>query len=197
MRGIVMIELDKYDIFRKNKRSLKELSKDNSVPANIQYMTTSEVQAIDFDRVKSIYEDNLGLKGDHASSVDAISQTQDKIIFIEFKNGKMKSEIRKVKEKLRDSVLLFGDIVEKTISYTRENAEFVLVYNEEKNPLPNQLTKGIVQEAPSRTAISKMLAQKGKQEFILYDLERYKKLYFKDIHTYTEEEFEEYARNLL
>lgn len=94
-----MIELDKYDIFRKNKRPLKELLKDNSVPANIQYMITSEVQTINFDRIKSIYEDNLGLKGE--------------------------------------------------------------------------------------------------QEFILYALERYNKLYFKDIHTYTEEEFEEYARNLL
>lgn len=191
-----MIELDRYDIFKERKKSLKELSIDDSDPENIQYMTDSEIKAIDFDKVKDFYESNLELIGGVASSVDAISHTQDSIVFIEFKNGNMKNEKAKVKVKIRDSLLIFGDITDKTISYTREKVEFVLVYNEDKNPLPNQYTRDIP-FSPSRMFISKQIAQLGKTEFVLFDLEKFKKLYFKDVHTYSQEEFKEYAMKLI
>ena len=189
-----MINLDDYDIFKNNKDSLKELSKDDSDPAHIVYMTESTVIAVDFDEVKRLYVNALGISEDNAYSVDGISHTDNAISFIEFKNGKVNN--RNVKDKIRDSLLIFCDITNTDISYTRQNAEFVLVYNEDKNPLPNQYKKDIVQPSASRTFISKRLAQMGKQEFILFDLERYKKLYFKDVHTYSQEEFEEYVLKL-
>ena len=112
----------------------------------------------------------MGLSENCVASVDAISCTEDDIAFIEFKNGAVNN--RNVKDKIRDSLLIFCDITKKNIEYTRRKAEFVLVYNEAKNPLPNQYTKSIIQSAPSRTFISKYLAQKGKNEFILFDLFR-------------------------
>jgi len=72
--------------------------------------------------------------------------------------------------------------------------DFILAYNLEKNPLPNQLTKGMVQESNSHTAIGKYFLQKGGQEYILLDLERFKKLYFREVHTYSQEEFEQYIQ---
>ena len=33
-----------------------------------------------------------------------------------------------------------------------------------------------------------------KKEFIRFDLEKFKKLYFYDVHTYSKEEFEEYLK---
>lgn len=189
-----MIKLDDYDIFRANRKSLKELSKDDSDNRNVQYMTESTITAVDFDKVKRSYVNSLGISEDNAASVDGISYTTEAIAFIEFKNGSVNN--RNVKDKVRDSLLIFCDITKKDIEYTRQNAEFVLVYNEAKNPLPNQYTKGVVQSAPSRTYISKRFAQMGKQEFILFDLERYKNLYFRDVHTYSKEEFEDYQIKL-
>lgn len=189
-----MINLDDYPLFL-IKSSLRELSRDASDENNIQYMTASEAQAIDFDGVKERYEHDLGLIGEHASSVDAILTTPESIVFIEFKNGNMKAEKAKVKTKLRDSLLIFGDITEKTITYTRQKVDYILVYNEQKNPLPNQLTRHVEQDVPSRRFIAKHIAQKGKQEFILYDLERFKKLYFREVHTYTQHEFDAFLHS--
>lgn len=44
-----MIKLDDYDIFRENKKSLRELSKDDSDPNDVQYMTDVPMDAVDFD----------------------------------------------------------------------------------------------------------------------------------------------------
>lgn len=187
-----MIDIDKYEIFRENRQTLRELSKDDSDPSNLLYMTESEITAVDFDTVKTKYVNQLGLSEETAASVDAMVCGAETITFIEFKNGNMKNEKRRVKDKLRDSLLIFCDITKKNISYTRQNVDFILVYNIEKNPPPNQLTKDTVQPAPSRDAIAKYFLQKAKQEFILFGLEQYKKLYFREIHTYSQKEFENY-----
>lgn len=190
-----MINLKDYEIFSVHTGSLKELSKDDSSPQGMQYATENEKIAVDFDEVKRLYVNEQGISENNAYSVDAISHTSDAVVFIEFKNGKV--EGNKIKTKIWDSLLIFGDIVKQTVDYTRQNAEFVLVYNEEKNPPDNQMKKGVVQESSSRLGIAKRFAQLGKTEFIRWDLERYKKLYFRDVHTYTRAEFEEYANQLI
>lgn len=184
-----MINIEEYDIFRDKKSSLKELSKDDSDVDNVIYMTESDAEAINFDSVKTQYVNELGLSEESATSVDGIMYNIPHVTFIEFKNGKMKNEKRKVKDKIRDSLLIFGDITGKSISFIRENIDFVLVYNIEKNPLPNQITKGYVQESESRDYIAGNLMKKAKKEFIRFDLERFKTLYFREVHTYTEAEF--------
>lgn len=190
-----MIKLEEYDIFRKNKKTLHELSKDDSDPNDIQYMTNIQTLAVDFDKVKQIYANRLGLSEECAASADALISASDRTIFVEFKNGKVNN--RNVKDKARDSLLFFCDITETNISYTRENMEFVVVYNQDKNPLPNQEKKSRIQESVSRDAIGKYFMQKGKQEYIQFDLERYKRLYFKEVHTYSTEEFEKYLKAIL
>lgn len=185
-----MINLESYKIFRENKETLKEASKDDSDISNVQYMTESKKEAVNFDRVKRHYVNALGLSEDNAASVDAIMQWEDHIDFIEFKNGKVNN--RNVKDKIRDSLLLFLDITGKNIQYSRENLDFIVVYNLEKNPLPNQLKKGTPQESPSSIAIADYFLKKAHKKLIRFDLERYEKLYFRKIHTYPKEKFEEY-----
>lgn len=51
-----------------------------------------------------------------------------------------------------------------------------------------------MQESHSRLEIAKYFSEKAKREFIRFDLERFKKLYFRDVHTYSEEEFESYIK---
>lgn len=189
-----MINVDLYPILNDNIESLKETSKDDSDTNNIQYMTTSEIAVVNFDLVKRSYVNGFGLSEEVATSVDAIVPMKDGILFVEFKNGKVNN--RNIKDKARDSLLIFLEIIGKNITFSRSNIDFVVVYNIEKNPLPNQITKGKLQETPSRIVIADFFIKKAKKELILFDLERYEKLYFRNIHTYSKEEFEEYLETL-
>lgn len=38
--------------------------------------------------------------------------------------------------------------------------------------------------------------KKAKKEMILFGLQRFETLYFKDVHTYTKQEFKQYIQNL-
>lgn len=169
-----------------------ESSKDDSDSADTKYMTNSNMEVVHFDLVKRCYVNELGLSEDTATSVDAIVGFKDCISFIEFKNGKVNN--RNIKDKARDSLLMFLDITGKNITYSRKEVELIVVYNIEKNPLPNQFKKGKLQETPSRIKIGEHIAAKAGETFILFDLERYKKLYFKEVRTYSREMFEEYLR---
>ena len=48
-----------------------------------------------------------------------------------------------------------------------------------------------------RTEISRYFLGKGNQELILFDLERYQHLYFREVHTYTKEQFGNYIEKTL
>lgn len=187
-----MIDWKKYKIFLDNISSLKEISKDNSDEEDIHYMTESAKEAVNFDAVKTIYTNALNLSEENAASVDGLFEVSEHLVFIEFKNGDMKNQKRKVKDKIYNSLLMFCDITKKHISDTREWLEFILVYNINKNPLPNQIKKSQVQESPSRTNIAKHFSGKANEEFIRFGLEKFKVLYFSDVHTYSEVEFKEY-----
>lgn len=80
-----MINLELYSILQNNKASLRATSKDDSDPSSIQYMTSSETDAVNFDLVKRHYTNEFGLSEDSITSVDAIIPLRDRILFIEFK----------------------------------------------------------------------------------------------------------------
>lgn len=163
-----------YQLLKDHISNLKETSKDTSDATNIQYMTTSTLPAIDFDAVKTAYLNFLGLSEEHAKSIDALALCDSPLVFIEFKNGNMQHEKGAVKNKIRDSLLILCDIICKSIGFTRENMEFILVYNEAKN---------------SRVGIGKYLTNLEGKSSILFGLEKYEKIYFKHVYTYTEDEF--------
>ena len=163
-----MMEYNLYETFREHISTLKECSKDHSDPDCIKFMTESQLEAINFDTVKTKYANDLVLSEECAASVDALLETDENIAFVEFKNGKVNN--RNIKDKIRDSLLLFCDLTKQTISDTRKNLDFIVVYNEEKNPLPNQFKKQAVSDAPSRIAIGKYFLGKGNEELIRFDL---------------------------
>lgn len=191
-----MIKSEDYKIFKENLSTLKELSKDTSEKNNISYMTQSELKAIDFDTVKTQYANKLHLSEETASSLDAILLIHEHEVFIEFKNGNIKNEKRKIKDKIRDSLLIYCDITDKHISYTRANIVFILVYNEKKNPIPHNLKLENSVRQNAREKIAEHIIKKANEELIRFDLEKFKTLYFKEVHTYTENEFEEYLKNI-
>ena len=124
-------------------------------------------------------------------SNDALYIGKDnKIFFVEFKNGaleKNKKMIFNVYNKIYDSLLIFNDIVHQNISFCRENLYFILVYNESKNSYEECETK---QEDSPKAMISKFIHNKAKKKFVRFGLDKFEKIYFKEVFTYTESEFE-------
>ncbi len=171
-----MIDIDSVPIFRDNKATLKSRSLDN---AEGEYMTESSIVATNFDDVKRIYTNCLGHSDHDAYSIDALLQSQEAVVFIEFKNGK-NIENSIIRWKAYDSLIMFNDLTDSTVKDSRKSIDLIVVYNKEK------------QKTPSRTEIGKTIMSLSGEELILFNLERYKGLYFHDVHTYSQDEFESY-----
>ena len=187
-----MINVQNYIEFKDCMSTLKEASKDDNDKNNIRYMINDTRDVVDFDMVKTKYANKLGLSEEVAKSVDALYDGKNKDVFIEFKNGNMANQKSAVRDKVRNSLLLFGDITGKSISYTRNSAEFVLVYNEEKNTDIKRVKKSSVQNSESRDKIAGAVHRYAKEEFVRFGMEIFKGLFFRDVHTYTVKEFSEY-----
>jgi len=186
-----MINLEQYPLFAENKATLKQTSMDDSIKDEIQYMTESQMEVIDFDMVKRHYANSLGCSEECAASVDALfTANNDRIVFVEFKNGKVNN--RNIKDKLRDSLLIFSDVTRKTASYTREHADFIVVYNAEKNSGAVKQQQKELPVSPSRVAIGNWVCAKAKEELVLFDLGKYAPIYYRMVHTYSRKQFEEY-----
>lgn len=119
----------------KSKRtSLKNTSYDEE---HKDYMSDSTLNVIGFDQVKEEYLTREHLEGEMASSVDALVSDGQYTYIIEFKNGN-KIESHQIENKLKDSVTILCDEWKRTVSQTRQEIVFVLVYNEEKKHLSDE-----------------------------------------------------------
>ena len=182
-------EFNNIPIFKDNMTTFKETSydKDGKEP---RYMTNSEIQVINFDKVKNWYIKDMFLSSTPCSNDALYIGKDNKIFFVEFKNGaleKNKKMIFNVYNKIYDSLLIFNDIVHQNISFCRENLYFILVYNESKNSYEECETK---QEDIPKAMISKFIHNKAKKKFVRFGLDKFEKIYFKEVFTYTESEFE-------
>lgn len=170
------MNLDEYDLFRTNKCSLRECSRDDSKPDHVQYMTDSMLNVVNFDMVKRKYTNGLGHSEDDAASVDTLMQRGKDVVFVEFKNGKVNN--RNLNDKIRDSLLIFLDITGEKLSDMRDHAIFILVSNEKDNQSKHQ--------------IGNTFMRKGGQELVLHGVEKWETLYFQEVHTYNKSEFADY-----
>lgn len=187
-----MIDVDEFELLKNNFSTFKDASCDD---CNSEYMTDSEFKIIDFDAVKDSYLEQFN-RNNLLKSNDALMIKDDNIIFIEFKNGSItnsKNEIDKVKrkkieDKIYHSMLILMDITKMKVSDFRNNGEYILVYNEEKNTDKNDIN--VIKPSKNRDWISDTILKKSKKEFVKFGFEKYMNIFFKDVHTYTEEEFQ-------
>ena len=186
------MDINDYSIFNDNIETLRETSHDSELN---EYMTDSLIEAINFDGVKTQFANSFGCSEEVATSVDALILKNGNALFIEFKNAQIgKSTKTNIKRKISDSLLIFNDITDKSLSYTRKYADFILVYSEEKNSSSSP-QKGEIQASMSREKIKDYFFKKSETEFIRFGLEPCKKVYFRNVHTYTQEEFRMYLKN--
>lgn len=177
-----------YEIFKKFMTTVKCTSKDSE---HNEYMTECTAPAVNFDKVVKSYCKNICIST--VGSNDAlVFHPNDTVTFIEFKNGHINNpeQQRKLLKKIYDSIVIFTDITGKTISDTRNFLNYILVYNERKNP-DNTNPKIKYRASKSRDEIDKILLGYGKETHIKYGLEFLKGYCFKEVNTYTQNEFEE------
>jgi len=112
---------------------------------------------------------------------------------VEFKNGKVKD----VKTKLKDSLLVFSNIVDVDLKFCRKYLEYIVVYNYEKNKqyVEQEKEEQNKSQSLSREYIEgfvKPLFRLAKDEIILWDLKLMKDICVSEVHTYTVNEFIKY-----
>ncbi len=196
--------------------SLKNTSYDDH---NKQYMVDSQIKVCSFDAVKEWYVKNkISNVSPNPKSIDALYFEKHESFFIEFKNGTIDNTVNfEINKKIYDSLFILFDLkyIDKnnrpvdSISYTRANMNYILVYNKEKfleyKPT-RQTTDGIKrqkeqieelkkkekrQESFHRTTLYKRVRNLANEELILFGLDQFKNYLFKNVYTYTIEEFQE------
>ena len=85
-----MLKYEDIKIFKDNLSSFKDTSRDSDGKAP-KYMTNSEIQVINFDKVKESYIKEMNLSDTPCSSDALYIGKEEKLFFIEFKNGVMKN----------------------------------------------------------------------------------------------------------
>ena len=181
-----------------NTSTLKQTSKDDN---NEEYMTESTIKVINFDSVGGDkYSKNNRLNIQLKTNDVLFLHNNKKYTFIEFKNGKLldktnKIDIKKLKDielKILNSLFVLGDIEEKSLSSLKEITDYVLVYNEEKNtPNERNSISEIGNYFINQGDISSEKTKTEREEIICFGLEKFKGYCFKNVHTYSKEEFEE------
>lgn len=195
MRGAILIKFEDHLILKNHLSTLHETSVDFHDKNHIQYMTKSGRTAVNFDGVKEEYIKNLSLI-EVPKSNDALFMSKDnKLIFVEFKNGFMDGKKKfDVRKKIYDSIIILTDILNLGISKLRDQMEYVLVYNENINEDEKDILqkKSYVQPSKAYDSLAKGIFGMAKKEYVCFGVDIFKNYCFKDVHTYTEKEFEEY-----
>lgn len=203
-----MIDLHNFREFSNHFSSLQETSIDKNTDSKNgqpQPMIFSTRKAVNFDRVKEEYikEKKLCLSEIPKSNDVLFDDGKGFLVFVEFKNGfvdyKTKLALHK---KIYDSILIFSDITSIGISEMREQMKYILVYNDNKNRENNpdkelqDKLKSTVQPSSSFDAFAKNLGKYANEEYVCFGLRIFKNYCFKEVHTYTEKEFEDYLKTL-
>lgn len=167
---------------------MKEASIDTSETRseNEKYMVDSEVNVINYDMFLEMFfrkESNFGSY--KPASIDALCMVNDQWCFIEFKNGKISTSVKKeISEKIGHSILTLLKHEQMKINDFCENSIFILVYNENIN---NEITS-----APSKAFTIQHILSKANNTIIRFRLERFKTIYFKDVYTFSKKEFSDF-----
>ncbi|MDO5383174.1 MAG: hypothetical protein Q4F06_10735 [Eubacteriales bacterium] len=172
-------------------------------------MINSHLLVCSFDKVKEWYvSEKVPYSNPNPKSNDALYFGEHESFFIEFKNGRITDAVNyEINKKIYDSLFILFDLeyTDKngrnvsSISYTRTNMTYILVYNEElyaQNNPTKQTEIGIKRQTEKsksrhRDALYKTVRGLANKEFILFGLDQFKNYLFKNVYTYTEKEFEQ------
>lgn len=199
MRGGTLISFDDYPILKNNVSTLKETSVDKHDFNDVMYMTRSKRAAVNFDDVKKDYIEKLCLS-EIPKSNDALFLSRDnKLIFVEFKNGFMDNPKKfAVRKKIYDSIIILTDILNTGISSLKDEMEYILVYNESVNSNEEEILRKkqyLVQHSEAFDNFAKSVSKMANTEYVCFGIKMFENYCFSKVHTYTEAEFESFLAN--
>jgi len=178
-----MIEKIYNDMLQNFHDTLEATSNDSK---KSESMTTCQSIVVNIDKLKDDFVRKMRFSV-FPKSCDALLYMafNNEFFIIEFKNGRiMDKEYIEIKEKIFETLLLLSEQFEATTKYMRKKMNFILVYNE-------NVTHGQKQfEDTGRGRIQKTFCKLTKRHEPKFGLYRFKKMYFKDVFTYTKTEFE-------
>jgi hypothetical protein len=130
-------------------------------------MTSSQERVVNFDKFKESIVAKYKVNNSPNSCDVLYMRSENEWFLIEFKNGKIdEKKIFQIRGKIFQSLLLLTEKLDKTIHFTREKLNFILVYNEDI----------------ARIDIGKSLFRlAGNSKFFPFGLDGLQKLYFKEI----------------
>lgn len=165
-------------IYKDNLSTFKVVSEDTK--HHVSMINDMTIPVYNFDGIKNKYIVQCSMHSEYPHSCDALYIDDKQIVFIEFKNGEIKS--KDIILKLYDSLMILFDKgmglqwrrkdYEANISYSRRNISFILVCRKEKMPSRN---------------IHDHLARRAD-----LGLGTWKGYLYRDVEVYTPEEFECY-----
>ncbi|WP_282929470.1 hypothetical protein [Anaerococcus sp. Marseille-Q7828] len=168
--------------------------------ASVSLIDSNEA-CFDFDKIKEFYiqkhnkkhklisnRKNPGAKftflRDYSSN-DAIKKIDGMDFFVEFKNEASPKK-NKIESKIRESMLIYLDIMDVKISYTRENLGYILVYN----PSKSNKDTNVVGQHKNFDIIQGKIKSFAKEKVDKFGLvSNYEDFYFKEVKVLSKEEF--------
>jgi hypothetical protein len=156
--------------------TLEKISEDTGKQEeNNIYLTASQKRIINFDKFTHSIAEEIN-PNNRPKSCDGLLKLNNNYYFIEFKNGRIRErqEGYEIREKILESILLFLEQINQTISYSRDNCYFVLVYN------VNSAAKG-----SNKNGIDKIINKLDNR----IHLDKYEKIYLKRTFVYTIDDF--------
>ena len=185
------------EVLYKHHSPLSEVSKDKDVS-----LIDDDFEVVDFDKVKDDYRPSL-------NSNDGLYFTWKsyegcRLYFIEFKNGYVNStENKQLFDKIYDSVNILSDIVcrenfevmqKNPIEYLKTSGCYILVYNSKNDPEGEHMTeeteKGLRRQGFFR-GFAAYAGKLAKREPVYFGLDIFRGYLFRNVHTYTAEQFTE------
>jgi hypothetical protein len=153
-------------------------------------------QVVSFDNVKKEFCKTFNKDETLMFSVDTIlyDKRNNRVVMVEFKSGTLTKHVkRRIKSKLKDSILLLNHLLNKDLNYMQENMEFVLVYNLDSNPDSQQnLSDSDPLDNDGFYELADELIGLAEEENIRFGLEAYEDIFVKKVHTYNVEQFKRY-----
>jgi hypothetical protein len=180
-----MLEETYNEMLRNFSDTLEKTSEDINKSATDKYMTSCKLKVVNVDKLKDNLIKNMSLT-EAPKSCDALYMTSQKELFmIEFKNGVIDAKKNyEINGKIFQSLLLLLEKFSIQTDFTRDNMNFILVYNE------NVRHGEAEYENTGVRRVSGPIFKRASIREIRFGLHRFRKLYFKDVFTYTKIEFE-------
>lgn len=129
-------------------KTITEMSKNQG-----KSLVESEICGIDFDALTAEYFEKYNCTHPSRSN-DSIIDYNFQDYFVEFKDQE-KPNTNELREKIRNSLLVYLDKIDEKVSFARENLGYILVYNPNKKNYYDRIRESVGKHTENRFGLKK------------------------------------------